>query len=116
MRNGDGSYFTSVKINEGEYGKEQSYTNNNGIAFGIGKENSIPPEISDLIIQTSRYKEIIEDVKSDSITKVNAIKELKKLYDKISQVAIKELTMDEKGNIGLKDFEQTKETEKEIGD
>ncbi len=111
---GDGNYFTTVKIKEGEYGEEASYNSSNGTIFGIGKGNSIPSEISDLIIQTNSYKEIIEDLKLDKITKANAIKKLKKLYNNISEVATKKLTMDEKGNIELQDFGQSKELEKEL--
>ena len=110
---GDGTYSSAVIINEGEYGKEERY-NNDDYIFGIGKKNTIPSEISNLIVQIGEYEDIIDDVETDKITKVNAVKELKKLYEKISQVATKEFTMDKDGNVILQDYE--KQEEKEIGD
>ena len=110
---GNGKQRVSVIINEGSYYDEERYDNDNYI-FGIGKKNTIPPEISDLIIQIDDYEDIIKDVKADRITKVKAVKELKKLYAEISQVATKEFTMDNNGNITLQDYE--KQSEKEIGD
>lgn len=111
---GDGSYHTSVRINEDDYNRE-IFTNSNGLIFGIGKENSIPPEISELIVQTGEYDDIITQLKEDKITKKNAISELRKLYMKISEnVAVKDFTMDDNGNIELKDYsEQTKDQQQQ---
>ena len=111
---GDGTYSSAVIINEGEYGREERYNSDYYYIFGIGKKNTIPSEISDLIVQIGEYEDIIEDVETDKITKVNAVKELKKLYEKISQVATKEFTMDKDGNVILQDYE--KQSEREIGD
>lgn len=110
---GNGVYSSAVIINEGEYDKEEIY-NNRDYIFGIGKKNTIPSEISDLIVQIGEYEDITDDVKSDKITKANAVKGLKKLYEKISQVATKEFVMDDNGNVILQDYE--KQTEKERDD
>lgn len=116
--NNDGSFHTSVRINEDSYSDREIYTNNNGLIFGFGKENSIPKEISDLIIQTGEYDDLIEDLKADKITKRNAIRKLESLYLQISEnVAVKDFTIDDKGNIELKDYdEQTKDQEQNKDD
>lgn len=105
----DGSYYTAVKIHEGEYGKEEVYNNNYGL---FGSENTIPKEVSELIVQTGKYEDIVNDLKSDHITKANAIKELEKLYRKISNLATKDFKLDDKGNIELEDYTETREQDK----
>ena len=105
----DGSYYTAVKIHEGEYGKEEVYNNNYGL---FGSENTIPKEVSELIVQTGKYEDIVNDLKSDHITKANAIKELEKLYKKISNLATKDFKLDDKGNIELEDYTETREQDK----
>lgn len=105
----DGNYFASVGINEDSYLDRESYNNDYGILFGLGKDDTIPKEVADLIVQTGGYSWIAEDLKSDHITKANAIKELEKLYRKISNVAVKEFTMDDKGNIELADYTEVRE-------
>lgn len=102
----DGSTHTSVRIKEDSYSEREIYSNNNGIIFGIGKENSIPKEISDLIVQTEEYDDIVSDLKSDTITKKNALKKLQKLYKNISSLAVHDLSIDEKGNISLVDYSE----------
>lgn len=105
----DGNYFASVGINEDSYLDRESYNNDYGILFGLGKDDTIPKEVADLIVQTGGYSWIAEDLKSDHITKANAIKELEKLYRKISNVAVKDFTMDDKGNIELADYTEVRE-------
>lgn len=107
---GDGNYYAIVKINEDQYGKREAYNNDYGVLFGLGKEDTIPREIVNLIVQTGSYESIVNDLKADYITKVNAIKELEKLYRKISDIAVKDFSMDDKGNIELTDYE-TRENE-----
>ena len=107
---GDGNYYAIVKINEDQYGKRETYNNDYGVLFGLGKEDTIPREIVNLIVQTGSYESIVNDLKADYITKVNAIKELEKLYRKISDIAVKDFSMDDKGNIELTDYE-TRENE-----
>lgn len=102
---GDGTYNSSVIINEGEY-DEVRYNNINGIIFGIGEQNGIPDEIAKLIIQTREYDDIIEQLKSDKITKRNAIEELRKLYMNISEnVATKDFIMNN-GEIVITDYSE----------
>ncbi len=105
----DGNYFAAVNINEDSYLDRESYNNDYGILFGLGKDDTIPKEVADLIVQTGGYSWIAEDLKSDHITKANAIKELEKLYRKISNVAVKDFTMDDKGNIELADYTEVRE-------
>lgn len=105
---GDGQYHTSISIKEGEY-DEKTFTNTNALPFEIGKENFIPQELSDLIVQIDGYDGLIQDVRDDNISKVNAIKELNRMYENISDVATSELTIDEKGNISLEHYEEEKD-------
>ena len=99
--NGDGKYYTSITTNKDEYGKEETYSNN---INPINKSDSIPENVSDLIVQIDQYESLIEDVKTDRISKVNAVNKLKELYDKISNLATLEFTVDEKGNITTEEY------------
>ena len=110
---GDGTYLTAITINEGEYGKEEVYTKPDLI--DLNKENTIPKDVSNLIEQLDRYSNLKSDLKADDISKVKAIKRLEKLYGNISDIATKEFTMDEKGNIGLKEYD-TKDKTKDVRD
>lgn len=110
---GDGTYLTAITINEGEYGKEEVYTKPDLI--DLNKENTIPKDVSNLIEQLDRYSNLQSDLKADDISKVKAIKRLEKLYGNISDIATKEFTMDEKGNIGLKEYD-TKDKTKDVRD
>ena len=58
----------------------------------------------DLIFQLDKYAELEEELRTDSISKYNAIAEMKKLYGNISSLATKTLLRDEKGNISLMDY------------
>lgn len=110
--NADGTTHTSVKINEDEHGKEESYYNVNDLLFEIGKKNSIPDEVAQLIVQLDEYEDLIMDLKNDKITKVNAVKKIEELYKNISKVVTKEFNIDEKGNITTKEY-NSKENQKE---
>ena len=94
-----------VSVNTGE--ETQSYEDNQGILLGIGKENSIPKKVSDLILQTREYEELKKEVLNDKITKANAIQRLKELYGKISEVATSEFSIDGKGNITVSEYDKT---------
>lgn len=106
---GDGEYHTSVRIHGGEYGKEEIYNNDYGILFGLGKEDTIPKEVSNLIVQLGRYDPIVSDLKADTVTKANAIKRLEKLYREISEIATKDFSMGDNGNIELKEYDVEKD-------
>lgn len=93
-----------VSVNTGE--ETQSYEDNQGILLGIGKENSIPKKVSDLILQTREYEKLKEEVLNDKITKANAIQRLKELYGKISKVAASEFSIDGKGNITVSEYDK----------
>lgn len=95
-----------IKVDKEKYEKEQIYKSNNSLFLGLGKENSIPNEIANLMTEIDSYNYIIEDLKQDSISKRNAIKKLEKLYNKISEIATKQFSMDKKGNIILNEYEK----------
>lgn len=100
---GDGKYITSIVVNEGKPDKA-TYTNAETFMLGIGRKNYIPEKVSDLILQLRDYDGLIQNLKDDKISKVNAIKELRKKYDKITEFATSELEIDQKGNFSVKDF------------
>ena len=111
--------YASISIDKN--GKEIVYNNNNGVFLGLGKENNIPDEMVDLIFQLDEYAGLEEELKTDSISKYNAIAEMKKLYGNISGPATKPLLRDEKGNISLMNYiakdntlENNREEEKEM--
>ena len=102
---GETNYTATFSQWQGEY-DEVRYNNINGIIFGIGEQNGIPDEIAKLIIQTREYDDIIEQLKSDKITKRNAIEELRKLYMNISEnVATKDFIMNN-GEIVITDYSE----------
>lgn len=103
---GSEKYYTAVLID----GERERYDNNYGV-MGLGNENTIPAELSNLVQQIDSYETLIDDVHTDSITKANAVKKLEKLYNEVSKVATKDFTMDEKGNVVLQDY-GTKQVEK----
>ena len=105
---GSEKYYTAVLID----GEKERYDNNYGI-MGIGNEHTIPEELSYLVQQIDSYETLIDDVHTDSITKANAVKKLEKLYNEVSKVATKDFTMDSKGNVELKDYDNTKQVEKD---
>lgn len=107
---GDGVDYTSVSINEDQYGKEENYSDANSFILGLGKKNCLPKEISDLILQLQNYDDIEGSLKADKITKIKAIKKLRKLYEKITEIATKEFIMDEKGNIYTVEYENKEMT------
>ena len=117
----DGTIGEYASIIIDKDGQEIKYNNNNGIIFGLGKENNIPDEMVDLIFQLDKYAELEEELRTDSISKYNAIAEMKKLYGNISSLATKTLLRDEKGNISLMDYiakdntlQNNREEEKEM--
>lgn len=103
--NSDGTTHTTVTINEDGYGKEEKYFNVDDLLFEVGKKNSIPDEVASLIVQSNEYQGIIDDLKNDKITKVNAVKKIERLYRNISGVATKQFEIDEKGNITTDKFD-----------
>ena len=95
-----------IKVDKGKYEKEQIYKSNNSLLFGLGKENSIPNEIANLMKDINSCNYLISELRQDKISKVNAIKKLEKLYNKISEIATKQFSMDKKGNIILNEYEK----------
>ena len=105
---GSEKYYTAVLID----GEKERYDNNYGV-MGLGNENTIPAELSNLVQQIDSYETLIDDVHTDSITKANAVKKLEKLYNEVSKVATKDFAIDAKGNVELKDYD-TKQVEKNV--
>ena len=105
---GPEKYYTAVLID----GERERYDNNYGV-MGLGNENTIPAELSNLVQQIDSYETLIDDVHTDSITKANAVKKLEKLYNEVSKVATKDFAIDAKGNVELKDYD-TKQVEKNV--
>ena len=93
-----------IIVNNGE--ETQSYNVDKGIILGIGKKNSIPNKISNLILQTREYEGLKEELIEDRISKANAIQKLKGLYEKISEVAASEFSIDGKGNITVSEYDK----------
>lgn len=105
---GSEKYYTAVLID----GERERY-DNNYVVMGLGNENTIPAELSNLVQQIDSYETLIDDVHTDSITKANAVKKLEKLYNEVSKVATKDFAIDAKGNVELKDYD-TKQVEKNV--
>lgn len=112
----DGSTNTSIVINEDHYSDKKTYHNNSGLFFE--NENKIPNELSDVIVQLEDLDNLELSVETDKITKINAIKKMEKLYEKLEQVATGEFVQDEKGNISIIHYEekQVKQQEKDERD
>lgn len=104
---GDGNYYATIDAGE------EKFSSGNALPFGIGEKNHIPKEIADLIIQIGDYEKLITDLKTDKITKANAIKELNKLTEKVTEFATRDLTIDDKGNIEVKEHESEIDKEEE---
>ena len=101
----DGNYLAWINVNEDDLSEKETYTSADG---------SVSSQISNLIIQLEEYNNLMGNLKGDGITKVNAIKELQKLYQNIIEVAGKDLVIDEKGNLQLEENETVRETEEKV--
>lgn len=106
----DGNTHTSIIINEGTSQKE-AYSNDKVWPFPT--KNNIPSELADVIQQLDDLSDLETDIKTDKITKINAIKELRKLYESLEQVATGEFVKDEKGNISIIHYEKEEQTKQE---
>lgn len=70
-------------------------------------EKTMPNEVENLITEIYESKDIIQDIKKDKISKVNAIKKLEKIYKKISEVATNRLYIDKDGDLALESYSKT---------
>lgn len=113
----DGTYYTKVVANEGKYGEEVVYTPMSLIEKTIGKdENTIPREISDVIVQLPRLNALKANVEDDKLSAKNAAKDLREMYQNLEYVATSELVMDEKGNIGIIEYADNEKQQEEQRD
>lgn len=107
---GDGTYISSVVINEDKYSEKETYSDSpTALPFGIGRTNHLPKSITEVITQLEDLKTLKSELKTDNISKVNAIKQLKKLYENMEKLATGQLIIDEKGNISVIEFAELKE-------
>ena len=77
----DGNTHTSITVSKSSGGRE-AYTNDKTWPFPT--KNTIPSELADTIIQLDDLSDLKSDLKTDRITKINAIKELRKLYELVT--------------------------------
>ncbi len=110
----DGKTYAAVTVNEDDCINRQVFSNDRKLIFP--NKNTIPREIENGIIQIEEYSNIRNDLANDRISKSNSVKQLKKLYKNIENIASGELIKDEKGNIALIEYDKTKENEKQQGE
>ena len=105
----DGSqYAVSIEKQDGE---TVNYVKN---TFPFDKDNKMPGDIELLAIHDDTCYRLKDELKEDKISKVNAVKTLKRYYRDASKVATSELSLDEKGNIEMKEYEEVKD--KDLGE
>ena len=91
--------------------KHELYTVTQGMAVSQKDEESISPDIGNLILQIGDLDRTIQDVQDDRISKNNAAKKLNYYYNNITKLATKEFTIDEKGNIKTEEYDNVKDIE-----
>lgn len=74
----------------------------------------MPSNLELLAIHDDTCYRLKDELKEDKISKVNAVKILKRYYRDASKVATSELSLDEKGNIEMKEYEEVKD--KDLGE
>ena len=74
----------------------------------------MPGDIELLAIHDDTCYRLKDELKEDKISKVNAVKTLKRYYRDASKVATSELSLDEKGNIEMREYEEVKD--KDLGE
>lgn len=105
----DGEEWASVIANEDSYNRE--VYSSRGNLFGIGNKNHIPDELADAIWQLDSLDSLKTRLLDDKITKLNAVKELMKIYRELEEVAMSDFIIDEKGNISIIQYEPNIERE-----
>ena len=102
----EGKYYGQAIVKEG-FRSREIYSGSREIPFGFGKRNELSDEISDSIVQSiQEYEDLADDLRRDKISKINAIKKLKKMYENITKLAAKQFTKDEKGNIEAIEYDE----------
>ena len=91
--------------------KHELYTVTQGMAVSQKDEESISPDIGNLILQICELDRTIHDVQDDRISKNYAVKKLNYYYNNITKLATKEFTIDEKGNIKTEEYDNVKDIE-----
>ena len=100
--NFDGKYYGRVSVKRGEV-----YSGASKMPLGIGERNVLSDEISDSIVQSMQeYSNLATDLREDRISKLNAVKELKKMYENVTQLATKQFVKDGKGNIEAIEYDE----------
>lgn len=104
----DGKYLGKINIGN-RNGSEKIYTGRR-ISIGLFDSNSLSDDISELVLQAQgdEYSMLKDAVLNDEISKKNAIKKLKELYEEISKMATKVFTKDKRGNIEAVQYDEQK--------
>lgn len=112
----NGAESATVIINEDLYNGREVYSYDTSTLGGLKKENTIPNELADVILQLKELDKLEAEVEKDKISKVNAVKKLEKLYENLEQIAIGDFVIDEKGNISIIQYENSKEQKEQSDD
>lgn len=110
----DGTYSVKAMVTNEDYITE-TYRNNG--LFGVsGDSKEMPDEMASTITQLEKVDLLKSEVMNDKISKVNAVKELKKIYSKLDSFAAGELVKDKEGNLSLAYFDKNRIEDKERGE
>lgn len=102
----DGKYYGQLIVKEG-LGSRHIYSGAAKMPLGIGQSNSLSDEISDSIVQSMQeYTNLAIDLREDRISKLNAVKKLKAMYEDVTKLATKQFVKDGKGNIEAIEFDE----------
>lgn len=102
----DGKYYGQLIVKE-SLGSRYIYSGANELPLGIAEKNGLSDEISDSIVQAMQeYTNLASDVREDRISKLNAVKKLKAMYENVTKLATKQFVKDEKGNIEAIEYDE----------
>lgn len=103
--NSDGNKVAKIVVNE-DVGDKITFKNDM-----LSTSKKIPKELANTIWQLDSLDDISVKLKSDKLTKVNAIKEIKKIYESLEKIATGNFEIDKKQNISI-DYDMNKQIEK----
>ena len=102
----DGKYYGQLIVKE-SLGSRYIYSGANELPLGIAEKNGLSDEISDSVVQAMQaYTNLASDVREDRISKLNAVKKLKAMYENVTKLATKQFVKDEKGNIEAIEYDE----------
>ena len=101
-----GKYYGQLIVKE-SLGSRYIYSGANELPLGIAEKNGLSDEISDSVVQAMQaYTNLASDVREDRISKLNAVKKLKAMYENVTKLATKQFVKDEKGNIEAIEYDE----------